>query len=324
MVDFSGLAQKSLSGAVLSREEARAVLQSDDGCLPELLRAALTVRERFFGRRVKICVLQNARSGLCPEDCHYCSQSAISTAPIQKYRLLSTEQLLQGARRAVAAGARRYCMVTSGRGPSDSDIAHLSEAARVIKQEFPALELCLSLGLMNHTQAQQLKEAGVGWINHNLNTSRRFYPQICTTHTYEDRVETVRNVKRAGLATCSGGILGMGESDEDIIDLAYAVRALEIDSIPINFLYPVAGTPLGQRRDFAPARGLKSLCLIRFLNPRSEVRMAAGRELYLGGWAGLALYPANSIFVEGYLTTPGQQAHEARKLIEEAGFEVQE
>jgi len=324
VIDYSHLAEKSLAGTALSREEALAVLQCDDSQLPVLLQAALTVRERFWGRTVKICLLQNARSGLCPEDCHYCSQSAVSTAPITKYRLLPTEQLLAGARKAAEAGARRYCMVTSGRGPSQRDIEHLSEAVRAIKQEFPDLEICLSLGLMSEPQARDLKAAGVGWINHNLNTSRQFYPQICTTHTYDDRVETVRNVKRAGLSTCSGGIIGMGEHDDDILDLAYATRALEIDSIPVNFLYPITGTPLGERRDFVPTKGLKTLCLMRFLNPRSEVRMAAGRELYLGSWGGLALYPANSIFVEGYLTTPGQQAQAARKLVEDAGFTVQE
>jgi biotin synthase len=324
MDNFSSLAQKSLADTALSREEALAVLQSEDGRLPELLQAALTVRERFWGRTVKICLLQNARSGLCPEDCSYCSQSAISTASINKYRLLPTDQLLAGARKAVEAGARRYCMVTSGRGPSDRDIEQLGEAVRAIKHEFPDLEICLSLGLMSEPQARQLKETGVGWINHNLNTSRRFYPEICTTHTYDDRIETVQNVKRAGLSTCSGGIIGMGESDEDILDLAYAARELAIDSIPVNFLYPIAGTPLGERRDFVPMKGLKTLCLMRFLNPRSEVRMAAGRELYLGSWGGLALYPANSIFVEGYLTTPGQQAQAARKLVEDAGFTVQE
>lgn len=323
MNDFANLAEKSLAGSALSRDEALAVLQCDDSRLSELLQAALTVRERFWGRTVKICLLQNARSGLCPEDCHYCSQSAVSTATINKYRLLPTEQLLAGARKAAEAGARRYCMVTSGRGPSERDLEHLGEAVRAIKREFPDLEICLSLGLMSEPQARQLKAAGVGWVNHNLNTSRRFYPKICTTHTYDERVETVRNVKRAGLSTCCGGIIGMGEQDEDILDLAYATRALEIDSIPVNFLYPIAGTPLGEQRDFAPMRGLKTLCLMRFLNPRSEIRMAAGRELYLGNWGGLALYPANSIFVEGYLTTPGQQAQAARQLVEDAGFTVQ-
>lgn len=321
---FSQLAEKSLARMELSRDEALSVLQSADEQLRELLLASFSVREQFFGRRVKISLLQNARSGLCPEDCNYCSQATTSEAPIKKYRLLATDQLVAGARKAVAAGARRYCMVTSGRGPSERDISHLSNAVRTIKGEFPNLEICLSLGLMDEPQARTLKEAGVGWINHNLNTSRRFYPEICSTHTYDDRVETIQNVKRAGLSTCSGGIIGMGETDEDILDLAYATRALEIDSIPVNFLYPIVGTPLGQNRDFAPTKGLKTLCLVRFLNPHSEVRMSAGRELYLGGWGGLALYPANSIFVEGYLTTPGQQAQEARKLVENAGFEVEQ
>lgn len=328
MTDFSiffpTLARKSLAGGALSRDDAFAVIQTADTNLRELLSAAFTVRERSFGRKVKVCVLQNAQSGLCPEDCHYCSQSKISTASIPKYRLLPKEELVAGARKAIEAGARRYCMVTSGRGPQAREIAHMTEAVRTIKAEFPTLEICVSLGLMDQSQATALKEAGVGWVNHNLNTSRRFYPEICTTHTYDDRVETVKNVKRAGLSSCSGGILGMGETDEDIVELAYATRELGIDSIPVNFLYPIAGTPLSGHGEVDPIKGLKALCLMRFLNPRSEIRMAAGRELYLGGWAGLALYPANSIFVEGYLTTPGQQAKAAHALIEEAGFEVEQ
>lgn len=323
MTDFSALARTSLGGEALSRADAFAVLQTADASLRELLNAAFSVRQRTFGRKVKVCVLQNAQSGLCPEDCHYCSQSKISTAAIQKYRLLPHDQLLAGARKAVAAGARRYCMVTSGRGPQAREIAHISQAVRTIKAEFSQLEICVSLGLMDAAQAAELKEAGVGWVNHNLNTSRRFYPQICTTHTYDDRVETVKNVKRAGLSSCSGGIIGMGESDEDIVALAYATRELDVDSIPVNFLYPIDGTPLGERRAVDPIKGLKTLCLMRFLNPHSEIRLAAGRELYLGDWAGLALYPANSLFVEGYLTTPGQQAEAARRLIEGAGFEVE-
>lgn len=323
MTDFSRLATTSLAGEPLSHNDALAVLQTEDRDLSALLDAAFQVREKFFGRRVKICVLQNARSGLCPEDCHYCSQSSISRAPIDKYQLLSTQELCDGARRAAEAGARRYCMVTSGRGPADRDIDHLTRATRQIKAEFPEMEICVSLGLVSAPQARRLKEAGVGWVNHNLNSSRRFYPEICTTHTYDDRVETVNNVKQAGLSTCSGGIVGMGETDDDVIELAYAVRALGIDSVPVNFLYPIDGTPLGSRKDFDPVRGLKALCLMRFLNPRSEIRMAAGRELYLGKWSGLAFYPANSIFVEGYLTTPGQNADAAHRLIEDAGFEVE-
>ena len=324
MKQFSDLALKSLAGEVLSQQQAYQVLDTPEEHLQSLLDASLQVRQHFFGRRVKICLLQNAQSGICPEDCHYCSQSAISTASIDKYRLLSVEQLQEGARKAVAAGARRYCMVMSARGPQKHDIRHLTEAVGKIKTEFPGLEICVSLGLMDEAKAHQLKEAGVGWVNHNLNTSRRFYPEICTTHSYDDRVETIRNVKRAGLSSCCGGIIGMGEEDQDIVELAYALRSLEIDSIPVNLLHPIAGTPLSEQPRVDPTRGLKALCLMRFLNPRSEIRMAAGRELYMQEQGGRVFYPANSIFVEGYLTTPGQQADRARRMIQESGFEVEQ
>ena len=323
MGQFSHFVETSLAEIPLTRNDALAVLQTKDRDLMELLNAALVVRERYFGRKVKICMLQNARSGLCPEDCHYCSQSAISQAQINRYRLLTPTELLDGARRAVAGGARRYCMVASGRGPSGADIQQITQAVRAIKCEFPTLEVCVSLGLTTEDQARTLKDAGVGWVNHNLNTSRRFYPAICTTHTYDDRVETVRNVRRAGLMTCCGGIIGMGESDADVADVAFAVRELEVDSIPVNFLYPIAGTPLANTHRVSPAQGLKALCLFRFLNPRSEVRMAAGREIHLKDSQFLSLYAANSIFVEGYLTTPGQEAEDAKRMIIEAGFEIE-
>jgi len=321
-LDWSSIVERSLHGEAISREEARAVLTLPDERLPQALQAAFEVRKAFYGRRVKVCVLQNARSGLCPEDCHYCSQSSVSKAVIEKYRLLPVEQLLDGARRAHEAGARRYCMVTSGRGPSDADIAHLCETSRLIRQRYP-VELCVSLGIMSEAQARQLKEAGVGWVNHNLNTSERFYPHICTTHTYQDRIDTLRNVRRAGLMTCSGGIVGMGETDDDILDLCYAIRELAIDSVPINFLHPIAGTPMESFRHLTPMRCLKVLCLFRFLNPKSEIRAAGGREVNLRSLQPLVLYPANSIFVEGYLTTPGQEAQEAHRMIEDMGFEIE-
>jgi biotin synthase len=163
----------------------------------------------------------------------------------------------------------------------------------------------------------------VGWVNHNLNTSARFYPEICTTHTYQDRVNTVRNVKKAGLSTCSGGIVGMGELDDDILDMAYAVRALEVNSVPINFLHPISGTPMASYRFLTPLKCLKVLCLFRLLNPTSDLRAAGGREVNLRSLQPLALYPANSIFVEGYLTTPGQRALGAHQMIEDMGCEVE-
>lgn len=317
------LADRVLAGATVSRDEARRILTWPNDELPALLQAAFRVRERFWGKRVRLCQLRNARSGHCGEDCAYCSQSAVSRAPIPRYRLDSVEQLVEAARRAVAAGARRYCMVTSGRGPGERDIERFTAAARAIRAEFPDLELCVSLGLTEVEQAQRLKEAGIGWINHNLNTSERFYPRICTTHTWQDRVRTVLNARRAGLRTCCGGIIGLGEDMEDVIDLAFALRELEVDSLPVNFLHPIAGTPLGGRPTLDPAYCLKALCLFRFTNPRADVRVAGGRELNLGWFQPLAFYPANSIFVDGYLTTPGQAAAQARRMIESAGFEVE-
>jgi biotin synthase len=321
-IPWPQLIARALHGEALTREEARAILTLPDEAVMDALLAAFEVRKVHFGKRVKVCVLQNARSGLCPEDCHYCSQSSLSTATIDKYPLMDPELLIDGARRAYAAKATRYCMVTSGRGPTDEEIDHFCEVTRKIKQQFP-LEICVCLGLLSEAQARRLKEAGVGWVNHNLNTSERFYPEICSTHTYQDRVRTVENVRKAGLMTCSGGIVGMGETDEDILDLAYAVRELQMDSIPVNFLHPIKGTPMESHAFLTPMKCLKVLCLFRFLNPKSEIRAAGGREVNLRSVQALALYPANSIFVEGYLTTPGQQAEDARRMIEDLGFEVE-
>lgn len=320
---LGALAQHVLAGDTLDRTQAAAILQLPDDVLPELLHAAFRVRERTWGRRVKICMLRNARSGLCPEDCHYCSQSAISDAAIPRYRLDSVAELVAGARRAVASGARRYCMVTSGRGPSTADVTRFTAAARAIKAELPHLELCVSLGLLGDETAHALKAAGIDWVNHNLNTSRRFYPEICTTHSYDERLDTMRVVRRAGLATCCGGIIGMGETPEDVVDLAFALRDLQVDSLPVNFLHPIDGTPLAQRRTLTPGYCLRALCLFRFTNPACELRVAGGRELHLGWFQSLALYPANSLFVEGYLTTPGQAAEEAQQMVTGMGFEVE-
>ncbi len=321
-LDPTDIARRSLAGQCLSRDESLAILRWPDERLLGLLQAAFDVRRAYYGKRVKVCVLQNARSGLCPEDCHYCSQSSVSEAKIAKYTLLSVEQLVDGARRAVEAKAKRYCMVTSGRGPSDDDISHFCEAARQIKQRYP-VEICVSLGIASEQQAVRLKNAGVGWVNHNLNTSQRHHPSICATHTYQDRINTVLNVKKAGMNTCSGAIIGMGETDEDIVDFALALRQLEVDSLPVNFLHAIAGTPFEGFRFLTPVKCLKVLCLVRFLNPKSDLRAAGGREVNLRSLQALALYPANSIFVEGYLTTPGQEATSAHAMIADLGFELE-
>jgi biotin synthase len=323
-LDLKHLVERVLAGEELQRAEASAVLNCSHGNLPELLAATLKVREVTFGRRVKICVLRNAQSGICPEDCHYCSQSRLSRADIPVYKLQSVAELIEGARLAVSSGARRYCMVCSMRGPGSREIDHLAQACESIRAEFPGLELCLSLGLLDEEQARKLKEAGAGWINHNLNTSRRFYPEICTTHTWDDRVRTIENVRSAGLSVCSGGIIGMGETDDDVIDLALATSRLRAESVPLNFLHPIAGTPLENARHLTPERCLKAACLFRLFNPRSEVRAAGGRELNLGERQGEIFNAVNSIFVNGYLTTAGWTFDRTRELIERSGFEVEE
>jgi biotin synthase len=266
-------------------------------------------------------MLQNAKSGLCPEDCHYCSQSSVSEAPIERYPFLSREQLVQGAQRAKEAGAVRYCIVNSGRGPTHKEIEQIAEAVKEIRAKV-GINICCSLGLMSEDKIRALKEVGVGRINHNLNTSREHHPDIVTTHTYEDRITTVENVKAAGVGTCSGGIIGMGESDEDIINLATTLRAMDIESIPVNFLHSIPKTPFEAKRQLTPQKCLKTLCLFRFVNPNKEIRVAGGREINLRSLQPLSLYPANSIFVNGYLTTPGQEASDAHRMIQDLGFEL--
>ncbi|MFQ5802392.1 MAG: biotin synthase BioB [Candidatus Methylomirabilales bacterium] len=320
-MDYQRMAEKSLRDELLSREEMQGILDAPGEELSSLLQAALRVRDHFWGRKVHLHMLMNARSGLCPEDCHYCSQSAVSKASIAKYALLAREQLVEGAYRAKAARAVRYCIVTSGRGPTDWDVDMVSSLVREIRERVE-INICCCLGLMTEEQARCLKAAGVERVNHNLNTSRRFHPAICTTHTYDDRVRTVENVRRAGLSTCCGGILGMGETDEDLIDLALALRELDVASIPVNFLHPIPGTPLEGHQDLTPERCLKTLCLFRLVNPAKEIRAAGGRELNLRSQQPLALYPANSLFVDGYLTTPGQAAADTHRMIEDHGFEV--
>ena len=320
---YRPLAERALADEPLRREEALAVLRSSDTGLRSLLWAAFAVRSRHWGRRVKLCVLQNARSGLCPEDCGYCSQSAVSNATIQRYRLVPVSELVAGACRAAAGGASRYCMVVSARGPSAADIAHFAAAARAIRAELPDLELCVSLGIMDEGQAETLARAGIDFVNHNLNTSRRFYPSICSTHTYDDRVATVKHTVRAGLAPCSGVIVGMGETAEDLVEAAMELRRLAVVSLPVNFLNPIDGTPLGDRVPPTSGECLRALALFRLTNPRADLRAAGGRERCLGAAQGLALFAANSLFVGGYLTTPGQERDEAVAMIETLGFEVE-
>lgn len=315
------LAGAVLGGHVLARKQAKGVLGCPDEELLELLAAAYRVRRRYFGNRVQLYFLMNAKSGLCPEDCHYCSQSKVSTADIPRYNLLSRERLLDGARKAAERGAATYCIVISARSPNDREMQAVESIVPEIKARFP-LKVCACLGLLDAQQAARLKACGVDRVNHNLNTSEAHYGEICTTHSYQDRVKALEAVRAAGLELCSGGIVGMGERPEDVVDMAIALRDLGVDSIPVNFLNPIDGTPLAGKWDLNPTYCLKVLCMVRLVCPDREIRIAGGRELHLGSLQPLGLYAANSIFVGDYLTTRGQLPEADYKMIRDLGMEA--
>jgi biotin synthase len=315
------LADRVLDGEAISKEDALAILHCADLELLDLLAATYRVRHRYFGNTVQLYFLMNAKSGLCPEDCGYCSQSKVSDAEIPRYNLLTREKLLDGARVAHERGSKTYCIVISARTPNEREIAAVTDIVPQIKQQF-GLDVCACLGLLTADQAQRLAACGVDKVNHNLNTSARFYPEICTTHTYEDRVETLRHVRDAGLQLCSGGILGMGECDTDVVEMAFALRDLAVESIPLNFLNPIDGTPLAGTRELTPRYCLKALCMLRLVNPSSELRIAGGRELHLRSLQAMGLYAANSLFVGDYLTTKGQSASADYQMIEDLGFVI--
>lgn len=313
------LAERSLAGKLLTHSEALAVLRAPDEVLLDQLAAAYQVRRHYWDNRVRLHFLLNAQSGLCPEDCHYCSQSKISTAKIEKYPLLAQEEILKAAERAKQLKAGTFCFVISGRSPTESTFSKVLDTVREIKSKYD-LKICACLGLLNEEQTCRLAEAGVDRVNHNLNSSEDYHGQICSTHTFDDRVTTVNNVKAAGITTCSGGIFGMGESDEDIINLALSLRELEVTSVPLNFLIPISGTPFANKQELNPRRCLRILCLFRFLLPSQEIRIAGGREVHLRSLQPLGLYAANSIFIGDYLTTPGQAARQDLEMIRDAGF----
>jgi biotin synthase len=320
--DYSRLAERALRDAPPSEAEALWILDGEEVELLPLLHAAFLPRRRHFGRLVMVHVLDNAQNGLCPEDCGYCSQSRRSRAPLRKYPLKSEAELLAGAERAARAGASRYCIVLSGRGPTLERTRRLAGIVRAIKERFP-IEVCLSVGLLEEEHARILADAGLDRLNHNLNTSESHYPEVCTTHTYADRVRTLLAAKRCGIEPCSGLIVGMGEASRDVVEVAFRLRELEVPSIPVNLLIPIEGNPLLSDGSLTPERCLRVLALMRLVNPRAEIRIAAGREGHLRALGPLALWPANSLFVEGYLTTRGDAVAETYRMIRDAGFEVE-
>ena len=328
---YSKLTSTSLQGELLSDADCEEILSASEVELLPLLDAAYQVRKTYFQNRVQLHILNNAQNGNCPEDCHYCVQAKTATTDIDTYSLKPMSEVLAEAERAYQSGAYRYCLVMSGRGPSPKRVLQLAELIQSVKAQYP-IEVCLSVGLIDEPAAHTLKEAGLDRLNHNLNTSESHYPKICSTHTYQDRMDTLQAAQSVGLACCSGVIVGMGEENEDLIRVAKELRKLEVASIPVNFFLPIDGTqlsesvmetPLDVTTILTPDYCLRVLCLFRFLNPQAEIRVAAGREHHLRSMEVMALYPANSMFLEGYLNATGKEASRTLQMIQDAGFAVE-
>ncbi|TGJ99243.1 biotin synthase BioB [Leptospira semungkisensis] len=312
--------EKSLSEvpSVITREEAYAIV-SGETPLTEALDKAYKVREKYFGKTVRIHVLDNIKNGHCPEDCGYCAQRKNANSGIQEYSVKSSEEIFEDAVKAKENGAYRFCMVTAGTGPNAPTTEKLALTIEKISKEL-GLKVCLSAGLLDQEKAERLKSAGLDRYNHNLNTSKAHYPEICDTHTYEQRVETITHLMKAGVGMCSGVIVGMGESLHDLVDVIFEIKNLRVISIPVNFFLPIAGHAIKNPQALSPEFCLRTLIAFRLVNPDSEVRIAAGREGHLRGLQGMALYAANSLFASGYLNVKGSDAAETIRTILDAGF----
>ncbi len=292
-----------------------------------LCEAADRVRQACCGNTVDLCSIVNVKSGGCSENCSFCAQSAHhpgTESPI--YGLKTQAEILAQAKAAAAAGAKRFCLVSQGRGPKytggkTTEFEQILETVRTIIAE-TAIKPCCALGEVTPEQAQALKEAGVTRYNHNLESSERFFPQVATTHTWQDRVETIRNLKAAGIQACTGGILGLGETWEDRVDLALALRELEVESVPLNLLNAREGTPLGDRPSLSPYEALKAIAIIRLLLPQQILRYAGGREVVMGELQALGLKAGiNAMLVGHYLTTLGQPPEQDQAMLAELGLQ---
>ncbi len=321
-VDPFALTSRISAGHRLTVAEARLIISTTDEQTLTLVSAAGRLRRKHFANTVKVNYLVNLKSGLCPEDCAYCSQRLGSKAEILKYTWLKPEEAVRQAGLGIAGGASRVCLVASGKGPTDRDVTRVSTMIDQLKTEHPQIEVCACLGILKDGQAAELKQAGADAYNHNLNTAQSLYPQICSTHSYQERVDTVEQAKSAGLSPCSGLIVGMGESTDQLIEAVFALRDLNSDSIPVNFLMPFDGTPLEGTWNLSPLACLRILALVRLACPDKELRIAAGREMHLRSMQATALEVANSIFLGDYLTSEGQDARTDLAMISDAGFVV--
>jgi biotin synthase len=309
-----------LGGGSITRNQAEALSTAAGADLAELLAAATRIREQFRGDSIDICSIVNAKSGACSEDCRFCAQSCHYATDAKVYPLIDPDRMEEAAAAAVKNGARRFCIVTSGRGIDDE--ADLGNIARGIERvRGLGLSPCATLGTLTKDQLLRLKDAGLHRYHHNIETSREYFPSICTTHSFDERTALLQDLRSIGLSACSGGILGMGESMQDRISMAFSLRDLDVDSVPVNFLMPIAGTPLADVRQITPLEALHSLALFRFILPAKEIRVCGGRGNALG-----ALHPliflagADGFMIGNYLTRTGLDPEQDLRMLRDLGL----
>lgn len=316
MQEIITLGQKVLNGEDITFKEAEFLINVDDNNTMLLLAMADKIRQKYAGDAVDCCAIINGRSGKCSENCKFCAQSAHYHTGVKEYPLLAEKEIFAAAKKAKEAGAVRFSIVTSGRGQSKADdFNNICRILTKIKKELQ-MEVCASLGILSLEQAQQLKQAGVTRYHSNLETAGSFFPDICTTHTYADKFVTIKNAQAAGLRVCSGGILGLGETSKQRIELAFTLKELGIDSIPLNLLTPIAGTPFANNKPLTPLEILRTYAVFRFILPKAQIRTAGGREVNLRDLQALALNGgASGIMIGGYLTTLGRNAKQDMQML---------
>jgi biotin synthase len=322
MVCFEDIRSKILGGGTLTREEALFLLSLEGAEVFELSALANRLTRARFGDTVDTCSIANAKCGLCNENCSFCAQSSHHSANIKPYPMMPEEDLVGLAHLMEEAGANRFCIVTSGFALSQRELGSVLQTIKRIREE-TNLSLCTSIGHLTEKRAAMLREAGVTRIHHNLETSRRFFPQVCTTHTFEHRIHTVKVAKQLGFEVCCGGIIGLGETPADRVELALTLKELKVDAVPINIITPIAGTPLEETQPPTPLEVLKTLAVYRILLPEQEIRLAGGREANLRNLQSLALISgANGMLLGNYLTTEGQNPEVDLQMISDLGLQV--
>ena len=310
---------QSQAESAISKEEALNILEGKTGLLETLYKANIE-REKYFSKKVRIHILDNIKNGHCPEDCGYCAQRKNANSGVQTYSLKPEEEIFEDAKRAKENGAYRFCIVTAGTGPNEILIDKLSSTINKITRDL-GMRVCLSAGLLDEGKAEKLKQAGLDRYSHNLNTSESHYEEICTTHTFQDRLNTLEFVKNSEIGICSGLIVGMGETLSDLVDVAFTLKRLGVISIPVNFFIPVAGHAIKNPGMLTPELCLRILSVFRLVNPDSEIRIGAGREGHLKSLQAMGLFAANSLFASGYLNVKGSEVNQTIEMIRDAGFE---